>query len=81
MYVADSSVFVECGTGDKYPVSGDAYLELEQIYLKKRTRDYQSIYVEVKGEFRIMDSMEEGVKVTTLMAKELVTMDPDRNCN
>jgi len=35
----------------------------------------------VKGEYKVMDGMEEGIKVNTLVVQELVEMNPEKNCN
>lgn len=80
MYFADAASFTECGTGDKYNVAGDAYIDLEKKYLQSRTKDMEKIYVEVKGVYG-MDTDMSGKEVKTLMADEIITLDPAKSCN
>lgn len=81
MYYADAATFKECGTGTSFAVSGNAYTVLERDYLKLRTKDFQEIYVELKAEIKTLPGMEDGTKKATLIAKELVKIDPERSCN
>lgn len=80
MYYADADVFVECGTGEKYLVSGKAHLDLQERYLKMRTKDFQNIYMEVEGSFGMSKNME-GTEKKTLMVDKLVSVNPEKNCN
>lgn len=81
MYYADSATFTECETGEKFRVAGDDYLALEKEYMKQRTKDFEKIYVEVKGEIKMMVGMEGTKKVKTLVVDEMVSMDATKSCN
>ena len=81
MYYADSATFTECETGKKMRVAGADYLALEKEYMKKRTKDFEKIYVEVKGEIKMMPGMEGKKKVETLSVDKMMTMDVTKSCN
>lgn len=81
MYYADVALFTECETGKKYNVTGGDYLNLERTYLKARTKDFQKIYVELKGEVKMMPGMEGNKKTETLVVDEMVTMNTEKSCN
>ncbi len=81
MYYADAATFIECGTGKRFNVSGDDYLTLEKEYLKQRTKDFEKIYVEIKGEIKMKVGAEGKKKVGTVMVDEMVTMNAAKSCN
>jgi len=81
MYYADAATFIECETGKKLNVAGDEYLALEKAYLKQRTKDFEKIYVEIKGEVKPMVGMEGTKKVETVIVDEMVIMDATKSCN
>lgn len=80
LYYADAATFTECETGKKYAVVGNAYLAMEKAYLKNRTKDFQQIYTEVVGDYKMQAGMEPGTKEMTLMAEEIVLMDAAKSC-
>ncbi|MGK0364110.1 MAG: putative lipoprotein NlpE involved in copper resistance [Saprospiraceae bacterium] len=81
MYYADAATFIECGTGKKFNVEGDDYLALEKEYMKQRTKDFEKIYVEVKGEIKMMVGMEGTKKIKTLVVDKMVAMNAAKSCN
>jgi len=81
MYYADAATFIECETAKKFNVAGDDYLALEKEYLKQRTKDFEKIYVEIKGEIKPMIGMEGTKKVATVVVDEMVVMDAKKSCN
>jgi len=81
MYYADAATFFECETGKKINVTGEGYLAMEKEYMKQRTKDFEKIYVEVKGEIKMMKGMEGDRKVETLVVDEMTTMDATKTCN
>jgi copper homeostasis protein (lipoprotein) len=81
MYYADAATFIECETGKKFNVAGEDYLALEKEYMKQRTKDFEKIYVEIKGEVKPMLGMEGTKKVQTVIVDEMVKMDATKSCN
>ncbi len=81
MYYADAAIFIECETGKKFNVAGDDYLALEKEYMKQRTKDFEKIYVEIKGEIKPMVGMEGTKKVETVVVDEMITMDATKSCS
>jgi copper homeostasis protein (lipoprotein) len=81
MYYADAATFIECETGKKFNIAGEDYLALEKEYMKQRTKDFEKIYVEIKGEVKPMLGMEGTKKVQTVIVDEMVKMDATKSCN
>jgi copper homeostasis protein (lipoprotein) len=52
LYMADTAVFKECGTGNTFPVLTEAdHLALERAYLAMRPQPGESVFVAFKGRF------------------------------
>jgi len=81
MYYADAATFIECETGKKFNVAGEDYLSLEKEYLKQRSKDFEKIYVEIKGEVKMMKGMEGKKKIGTVVVDEMITMNAAKSCN
>ncbi|AOP42242.2 envelope stress response activation lipoprotein NlpE [Edwardsiella piscicida] len=64
-YMADAATFHDCATDNVYPVSNT--IELEQAYINARPAPGQAVYVEMKGHFAVLPSMEEGQVEKTLV--------------
>jgi uncharacterized lipoprotein NlpE involved in copper resistance len=79
VYYADAALFVECETGNKYMVAGDAYLELERQYTALQ-RAPRKVYVELEGALGKVPAMEGDGEVDGLLVSNVVTIDPNQHC-
>ncbi|MFT4762008.1 MAG: hypothetical protein ACI9XO_003945 [Paraglaciecola sp.] len=80
VYAADAAIFYPCGSSKHYPVSGNAYLELEKAYMGFEDRGFaEKIYVKIIGEYDIQPGME-GRREKQVVISEFLGFERGKNC-
>ena len=80
-YMADAATFLECSTGQRFPVAMEgASRDLESSYAKVRTSPGAATLVEVEGRLTARPRAEGGGAVTTLVVDRLVRWMPKERC-
>lgn len=80
VYAADAALFFPCGTTEKYPVAGDAYLAMERAYTSLADLKFaEKVYVKIIGEFGTENDMS-GEKVKHVMVNEFLGFERGKNC-
>ena len=80
-YMADAATFLECSTGQRFPVAMEgANRELESSYAKVRPSPGAATLVEVEGRLAPKPRMEGGGTQTTLVVDKVVRWLPKERC-
>ena len=80
VYAADAAIFFPCGTTERYPVAGDAYLEMEKAYMKFEDLKFaEKVYVKIIGNFEMQPGMEGG-REKHVVVNEFLGFERGKNC-
>ena len=80
VYAADAAIFYPCGTTERYPIMGDAYLQMEKEYMRFEDLKFaEKVYVELIADFNMGEGMESG-REKYVVVKEFLGFERGKNC-
>jgi hypothetical protein len=80
-YMADASLFVDCATGERWPVATEGdNAALERAYLEGRAAPGAPLPVTVEGHLESRPKMDGPGKETVLIVERFVGVSPRRGC-
>lgn len=80
VYAADAAIFYPCGTTERYPVTGDAYLQMEKEYMRFEDLKFaEKVYAELIADFNMGEGMESG-REKYIVVDEFLGFERGKNC-